>query len=255
MISIAKNFKYGLVRMVKPGKKIFIKSTKMLVHKNKNGFTLLELLVVVAILGILLSMLLPSLTKARELSRNAICISNVYQMGAAAFAYTKDNSGRFPSSNAYFSGRMWVGRKGTNSDYYLTVTERPINSYLGYNEDGIETPIVVCPSMPDEKNLNNYLGKGTTYYGNEHHRGWEGIGNYQVAKVNNPTKVVVMRADGTDSRCLDAGSIWWRTYHKRGKSIYPFSFVDGSASFKEAKAKEGILFEEGDFILDINLDK
>ena len=246
---------YDVAGDVRPGKKIFIKSNDVLIHKKKNSFTLIELLVVVAIFGILLSMLLPSLQKARETSRNAVCISNTYQMGTASFAFTKDNSGRFPSTNAHFSGRMWAGRKGTNSKYNLSVTERPINSYLGYNEDGMHTPIVICPSMPDHEKYNNYLGKGTTYYGNEHHDSWTGIGNYHVAKINNPTKVVVMRADGTDSRCNDASPEWWRTYHKRGKSIYPFSFVDGSASFKEAKAKEGILFEEGDFILDINLDK
>ncbi len=61
-----------------------------------NGFTLIEMLVVVAVITILAGLLLPALGKARYKSRVAICLSNVRQIGLASLMYATDNSGRLP---------------------------------------------------------------------------------------------------------------------------------------------------------------
>ena len=55
-------------------------------------FTLIELLVVVAILGILMSILLPSLAKSREITRRAVCKSNLKQCGVASLLYAESNN-------------------------------------------------------------------------------------------------------------------------------------------------------------------
>ena len=47
----------------------------------KNRFTLIELLIVIAIIGILLTLLLPSLSRAREVARSAVCMNNANQFG------------------------------------------------------------------------------------------------------------------------------------------------------------------------------
>lgn len=60
------------------------------------GFTLVELLVVIAIVAILAALLLPSLTKAKNASRRAACISNLHQVGMAVHMYAQDHEGRIP---------------------------------------------------------------------------------------------------------------------------------------------------------------
>ena len=60
---------------------------------NSAGFTLVELLVVIAIIILLAALLLPSLQKARERGRMAVCVSQLRQLGIAYSSYGDDNEG------------------------------------------------------------------------------------------------------------------------------------------------------------------
>ena len=55
--------------------------------KRKNFFTLIELLIVIAILAILVAMLLPALNSAREKARSAQCLNTLKQCGTLSAAY------------------------------------------------------------------------------------------------------------------------------------------------------------------------
>lgn len=61
-------------------------------RRKLKAFTLIELLVVIAIIALLISILLPSLSRARELSKRLVCGSNMKGIGTSAKIYANDNN-------------------------------------------------------------------------------------------------------------------------------------------------------------------
>src|SRR5690606_15902015 len=64
--------------------------------KARGGFTLVELLVVIGIIALLISILLPALTRARDQAKVVACLSNVRQIGLGFVGYQQSNRDRWP---------------------------------------------------------------------------------------------------------------------------------------------------------------
>src|SRR6478672_6462578 len=65
-----------------------------------NGFTLVELLVVIGIIAVLVGILLPALNKARRSAATVQCSSNMKQIATAMLQYIANSKGKFPPSGA-----------------------------------------------------------------------------------------------------------------------------------------------------------
>jgi len=67
------------------------------------GFTLIELLVVISIIAMLMSIMLPSLSNAREMGRRVVCQSNIRSLTIAWYAYAIENDDLLCSSDTEFN--------------------------------------------------------------------------------------------------------------------------------------------------------
>ena len=81
---------------------------------RRRAFTLIEMLVVIAIIGILAAILFPAFAKARQKARDISCLSNMKQIGLAVQQYVQENDGAFPIFYAYNSSPAtgMAGHKG-----------------------------------------------------------------------------------------------------------------------------------------------
>jgi prepilin-type N-terminal cleavage/methylation domain-containing protein/prepilin-type processing-associated H-X9-DG protein len=101
--------------------------------KRLRAFTLIELLVVIAIIAILAAILFPVFAQAREKARQAMCSSNMRQMGLALTMYREDYDGRGPNEWPWYKERLW--------DWDHTFLE-VISPYTKSQQ------IAACPSAP-----------------------------------------------------------------------------------------------------------
>jgi prepilin-type N-terminal cleavage/methylation domain-containing protein len=99
--------------------------------KRRNGFTLVELLVVIGIIAALVAILMPALSKARESAVRVQCLSNMRQCYMAMAQYANANRGQVPLgcdwSDKSMSNVAWVVASGTVD----RTTLEPANSW-GY---------------------------------------------------------------------------------------------------------------------------
>jgi len=136
-----------------------------------NKFTLIELMIVIAIIGILMSMLLPALGKARMATKRAVCANNLKQMFIAETNYTLSNNDRITPGNIDFISfddllADYMGREMTEDQKGQNDLKYSIDADAAINNQSLMCPNDTFERFHTDKIPRSYVGNGKDFTSN-----------------------------------------------------------------------------------------
>ena len=177
-----------------------------MLHLN---FSLIELLIVIAIISILVSLLLPVLQNAKEKAQGISCINNLKQTGNMTISYLMDYNDFYPAPIAYLTGLLDANYFDQNN-LQLPATERW--KYM-------RAPVWNCPSNPRKKNATYKAWYYTTfsYLLNKMFNGQDDS-NLKLGHVKNPSRKIFIF---DRNKIYNNANVWSYNSSQLGIVIFP----------------------------------
>lgn len=200
-------------------------------------FTIIELLVVVAIISVLITLLLPALNKAKGLAKRSACAANLKQMGIAAINYSTDFNDYLPCTPRGTWDSNQIIAKGTDTSYPYFCNEylgSPVK-YSGMDILGVATnpdnAVIRCPAAKTPDNpcwdieqlrycRSSYPSPGFTPYGRDKHTRISSL-----ARKGSRNLDKIMFADHVSTK---SGAYFYLNHNFHGGN---FSYADGRVSW------------------------
>lgn len=239
------------------------------------GFSLIELLLVIAVLSALLAILLPALHRARASARRVKCGTNLKSIGAAWLVYLSDEDNCFyqaPWAQLYYGGG-WEGALAPLMRLRnARPWPRPLNRYVGISDPNADAePLARLFECPVDSGGAEGYGSAKVYqlFGNSYAANIYLIGDTQVptqtanpiraelhceinkrlpymtaAMVTNPPQEVILTGDyGWQNQALDLGSDSSREQAQwHGKAdCYNVVFLDGHVNYQKIELDRYLL--------------
>lgn len=158
-------------------------------------FTIIELIIVVAMIGILISILMPCISRSKEKVKRAVCMQNLQNLYVGALSYSTDENGNFPNGTDPFLERhVWI----PHGQFQVFIDK--MIPYWGVKNNPKTLPLILhCPSREDWNGVydNPVHNKGQYIYtGNFRPQSGflmrDGLEKYnRMSKYDEPNKVTV----------------------------------------------------------------
>ena len=109
-------------------------------HRSRSAFSLVELLVVIGIIALLLSLLLPALTRARRQANTLHCLAKLRAIGQAAMLHVNEHGGYLPSA-----GWQWDCVNGVTDP--AGMEDSAARKYIYYMDNGTRRPLPTTAAL------------------------------------------------------------------------------------------------------------